>query len=71
MSQMKVEAATNQPLSISTSSLLVVDDNSMNCIMLSRYLAKLGYQATLVKNGREALEKLQTEPFDLVLQTDP
>ena len=67
MSQMKAEATTNQPPSISTSSLLVVDDNSMNRIMLSRYIAKLGYQATLVENGREALDKLQTEPCDLVL----
>jgi len=44
-----------------------VDDNSMNRIMLSRYITKLGYQATLVENGRQALEKLQAEPFDLVL----
>src|SRR5437763_17207902 len=39
----------------------------MNRIMLSRYLTKLGYQATLVENGRQALEKLQGQPFDLVL----
>jgi len=44
-----------------------VDDNSMNRIMLSRYITKLGYQATLVENGRQALEKLQAGPFDLVL----
>jgi two-component system, cell cycle response regulator len=68
MTQIQGEATpTNQPLSIPTSSLLVVDDNSMNRIMLSRYITKLGYQATLVENGRQALEKLQGEPFDLVL----
>ncbi len=39
----------------------------MNRIMLSRYITKLGYQATLVENGRQALEKLQAGPFDLVL----
>jgi len=48
-------------------SLLVVDDNSMNRIMLSRYIARLGYQATLAENGRQALDKLRTEPFDVVL----
>jgi DNA-binding response OmpR family regulator len=64
---MKNEIITNQPSSTLNSSLLVVDDNSMNRIMLSRYIAKLGYQATLVENGRQALEKLQAEPFDLVL----
>src|SRR5215469_13140863 len=58
---------THQPPSTPTSSLLVVDDNSMNRIMLSRYISKLGYQAALAENGRQALDKLQTEPFDLVL----
>src|SRR2546430_844148 len=68
MSQIQGEATTtNQPSSTPTSSLLVVDDNSINRIMLSRYITKLGYQASLVENGRQALEKLQAEPFDLVL----
>src|SRR3989440_6343828 len=68
MSQMPGEAATTaQSPSTRASSLLVVDDNRMNRIMLSRYLTKLGYQATLVENGRQALEKLQGQPFDLVL----
>ena len=64
---MKTEATTQQPLSISTGSLLVVDDNSMNRIMLSRYTTRLGYRASLAENGLQALEKLQSEPFDLVL----
>src|SRR5947209_2301763 len=68
MTQMQGEATTTNPSpSIPASSLLVVDDNSMNRIMLSRYLTKLGYQATLVENGRQALDKLQGQPFDLVL----
>jgi CheY-like chemotaxis protein len=68
MTQMPSEATTTkQAPSPPASSLLVVDDNSMNRIMLSRYLTKLGYQATLVENGRQALDKLQTEPFDLML----
>jgi len=68
MTQMQGKATTtNQPLSIPASSLLVVDDHSMNRIMLSRYITKLGYQAGLAENGRQALEKLQAEPFDLVL----
>ena len=67
MSQMKDEVITNQPSSTPASSLLVVDDNSMNRIMLSRYISKLGYRSSLAENGRQALEKLQTEPYDLVL----
>ena len=64
---MKDEVITNQPSSIPASSLLVVDDNSMNRIMLSRYITKLGYRSSLAENGRQALEKLQAEPYDLVL----
>jgi CheY-like chemotaxis protein len=68
MTQMQGEAiTTNQSPSTPTSSLLVVDDNSMNRIMLSRYIAKLGYRSSLAENGRQALEKLQAEPCDLVL----
>src|SRR5438034_11736779 len=68
MTQTQREAATTNPSpSTPASSLLVVDDNSMNRIMLSRYITKLGYQATLAENGRQALEKLQGEPFGLVL----
>ena len=50
-----------------TGSILVVDDNNVNRIMLSRYLGRLNYEATLVENGRQALEKLQDEIFDLIL----
>ena len=64
---METEASQHQPVAISTDSLLIVDDNSVNRIMLSRYTNRLGYQSTLVENGRQALEKLQNEPFDLVL----
>jgi CheY-like chemotaxis protein len=68
MTQMQGEATTsNQSPSTLASSLLVVDDNSMNRIMLSRYISKLGYRSSLAENGRQALEKLQAEPFDLVL----
>src|SRR2546423_6564556 len=68
MTQTQREAATTNPSpSTPASMLLVADDNSVNRIMLSRYITKLGYQATLVENGRQALEKLQAEPFDLVL----
>ena len=68
MTQIQGEATTtNQSSSAPASSLLVVDDNSVNRIMLSRYITRLGYRATLAENGRQALDKLQGEPFDLVL----
>jgi serine phosphatase RsbU (regulator of sigma subunit)/FixJ family two-component response regulator len=68
MGQTQEEApTTSQSPSIPSSSLLIVDDNNVNRILLSRYITKLGHQAAQAGNGRQALEKLQSEPFDLVL----
>ncbi|MBF0557479.1 MAG: response regulator [Nitrospirae bacterium] len=47
--------------------ILVVDDNEMNRDLLSRHLKKQGYLATLVENGRKALDIIKTRHFDLVL----
>ena len=48
-------------------SLLVVDDNEMNRDMLSRRLERQGYRVTVAVDGRQALELLNHEPFNLVL----
>ena len=47
--------------------ILVVDDNDINRDMLSRRLVRQGYTPLTAQNGREALERLRDEPFDLVL----
>jgi phosphoserine phosphatase RsbU/P len=48
--------------------LLVVDDNEDNRYTLRRRLTREGYRnLTLASNGREALENLRAQPFDLVL----
>jgi pimeloyl-ACP methyl ester carboxylesterase/DNA-binding response OmpR family regulator len=47
--------------------LLVVDDNPLNREMLARRLERLGYTTRHAENGRQALEVLHEEPFDLVL----
>ena len=47
--------------------LLVVDDNEMNRDMLSRRLERQGHAVIMAENGRQALEKIRSEPFDLVL----
>jgi DNA-binding response OmpR family regulator len=67
MSPLQAEGSTDELASALATLLLVVDDNGINRIMLSRYLNKLGYQANLAENGRQALEHLQSKSFDLVL----
>jgi adenylate cyclase len=47
--------------------LLVVDDNKVNRLLLSRNLELLGHRVAAVENGRVALETLRREPFDLAL----
>jgi sigma-B regulation protein RsbU (phosphoserine phosphatase) len=48
--------------------LLVVDDNEDNRYTLTRRLTREGYaNLATARNGREALDLLQTKPFDLVL----
>ena len=47
--------------------LLIVDDNKVNRLLLSRSVEILGHRVALAENGRVALELLRREPFDLLL----
>ncbi|MDQ2669057.1 MAG: response regulator, partial [Gemmatimonadota bacterium] len=47
--------------------ILVVDDTEANRDLLSRRLEKQGHTVAAVGGGAAALERLRTEPFDLVL----
>ncbi|MEP7058136.1 MAG: adenylate/guanylate cyclase domain-containing protein [Caldimonas sp.] len=47
--------------------LLVVDDNKVNRLLLTRSLELLGHRVASAANGRIALEMLKREPFDLLL----
>lgn len=47
--------------------LLIVDDNKVNRLLLSRNIELQGHRCALAENGRVALAKLRDEPFDLLL----
>ncbi|HSR19989.1 MAG TPA: response regulator, partial [Anaerolineales bacterium] len=47
--------------------LLVVDDNRVNRLLLMRGLEQEGHTTTPAENGRQALELMRAQPFDLVL----
>ena len=47
--------------------VLVVDDNRMNRVKLSRGVEQQGYTTEVAENGKQALEMLRTKRFDLVL----
>lgn len=48
-------------------SVLVVDDNDVNCVLLRRKLEAAGHRVTIAHDGPEALAKIDEERFDLVL----
>ena len=47
--------------------VLVVDDIAANRDVLSRRLARQGYAVATAENGRQALERLRADTFDVVL----
>jgi adenylate cyclase len=50
-----------------SSRLLVVDDNKVNRLLLTRSLELQGHRVATAENGRVALEMLNKEAFDLML----
>jgi signal transduction histidine kinase/ActR/RegA family two-component response regulator len=47
--------------------ILVAEDNAVNQKLIMTVLSKLGYTATLAHNGKEVLELVDHEPYDLIL----
>jgi putative two-component system response regulator len=48
-------------------SILIVDDNEMNRDLLLRRLGKSGFQMASAENGKQALEMMREQSFDLLL----
>ena len=46
--------------------VLLVEDNVVNRAVAEGMLTTLGYHVSIATNGQEALDRLETEPFDLV-----
>ena len=47
--------------------VLLAEDNPVNQTLAMRILEKLGHKVQVVNNGKEAVERAQAEPFDLIL----
>ncbi|GLR69137.1 response regulator [Agaribacter marinus] len=53
--------------SLRNTSVLLVEDNEMNQVLAMELLISNGIEATLARNGREAIKMVQENAFDLVL----
>ena len=50
-----------------TARILIVDDNKVNRLLMSRNVEMLGYHASVAENGRVAMDSLRLNAFDLLL----
>ena len=63
----KAQAKYVPPFIAPNAKVMVVDDNEMNLQVIKGLLKHLKLQLTLVSSGKECLEKLDKEPFDIIL----
>lgn len=56
------ESETGKDLSV-----LIVEDNAINQLLVLKLLQKRGYQTTVAENGKIALHKYKNEDFDIIL----
>lgn len=47
--------------------ILVVDDDAVTAKLIALFLARYQHEVTIVKNGKEALTRLQTDTFDILI----
>ena len=69
-----IACAPDQPLTRKSTSgkILLAEDHDINQILIVEMIERLGYQAVLAVNGRDAVAKVEaadreSDPFDLVL----
>jgi PAS domain S-box-containing protein len=46
--------------------ILIAEDNEVNQFVLTKMVEKLGYSATVVENGEDAVEAMKRYPYDLI-----
>jgi two-component system sensor histidine kinase/response regulator len=61
------EPATTAPPELSGRRVLLVEDNEVNRFLATELLTDLGIHVSIALNGRECVDRVNAEPFDLVL----
>jgi CheY-like chemotaxis protein len=55
------------PSTSQSGTILIADDNRVNRLLLARGLEQQGHAVVFAEDGREALDLLRTDTFDLIL----
>jgi two-component system sensor histidine kinase/response regulator len=61
------QAATGQPVAIGNLSILLAEDNEINQRLAITLLERAGHRVTVAPDGRQALQALQRDDYDLIL----
>lgn len=62
-----VSTEPDQEIATRKLSILVVDDESNLCVLLDGFLSRAGHDVKSITSGKEAIELIKSEEFDLVL----
>ncbi|MCM4167612.1 Sensor histidine kinase RcsC [Arenibacter antarcticus] len=57
----------SEAIDLSGSKILIVDDNKINVLMLKKTIENFGIESSWVSNGKEAVEAVANNDYDLVL----
>ncbi len=61
------DLATTLPARLASLNILAAEDNVLNQKLLKSIFDRAGARITIVNNGLEAIEKLEMEPYDIVI----
>lgn len=64
---LKADSSAELVAHLAGAKILLVEDNEVNQLVAGRILKKAGFQVTVAANGRQAVDKVTSEDFDLVL----
>ncbi len=62
-----IESNESKQVDIKDLNVLIVEDNTMNVLVLKKYFKKWGVRSKVAENGLVAIEMIQDDKFDLVL----
>ncbi|MEC0184194.1 response regulator [Paenibacillus peoriae] len=54
-------------VSVQKYQILIAEDNEINQVVITEFLAERGFEVTMVADGRELLESLELRPWDMVM----